>query len=253
MPWEEFKLEREGNTLRGSILFPEGTTSPLTALCICHGIPSGQPADPGDEGYPGLAHYFSELGLAVVIFNFRGTGPSEGNFDILGWTRDLRGVIDYLYGRRGIRRDKFFLMGFSGGGAVAIYCAAHDERVSHLISCATPAEFQFVKDKERIALFIEHCRRIGIIRDQDFPSALEEWIQGFDLIAPRRWIREISPRPLLILHGAQDELIEKRQAEILFEEAREPKELFIIEGCGHKLRLFPQAMELARNWIDKYL
>ena len=110
------------------------------ALCLCHGIPAGPP-DPSDRGYPLLAERFCSQGFLVLIFNFRGCGESEGNFDILGWCRDLEAAIDYVHQLEGMDKSHLSLMGFSGGAAVAVYVAAEDKRVSSVVACACPAEF----------------------------------------------------------------------------------------------------------------
>ena len=90
-------LEVEGINLSGQLYLPgEEASSPT--VCVCHGIPSGKPPDPDDGGYPLLAENTCREGLAVLIFNFRGTGESDGNLDMLGWTRDLGAAIDYLWG-----------------------------------------------------------------------------------------------------------------------------------------------------------
>jgi fermentation-respiration switch protein FrsA (DUF1100 family) len=254
MATQEISLNSEGNPIIGNIFFPDRINpDKVPALCICHGIPSGNPPDPQDPGYPYLAQYLSALGLIVVIFNFRGTGLSGGNFDILGWTRDLSTIINFLCSKNEIREDKIFLMGFSGGAAVSIYYAAQDPRISYLITCASPAEFTFCHHPQQIQVFLEHCRTIGIIRDRDFPPSLETWADGFKTISPKDWIKKISPRPLLIIHGEEDDLVKVDHAKILYAHALEPKELSILKGAGHRLRLVKEAMSLAKAWIQKHL
>jgi fermentation-respiration switch protein FrsA (DUF1100 family) len=46
-------------------------------------------------------------------------------------------------------------------------------------------------------------------------------------------IREISPRPLLITHGGADDIVPVQHANLLFQAAEEPKELWIVPGVGH--------------------
>ena len=94
-------LEVDGIPVSGRLYLPDGN-SRHPAVCVCHGIPSGKPSDSDDGGYPLLAERICQEGFAVLIFNFRGAGDSGGNLDILGWTRDLTAVIDYLWdGRHG--------------------------------------------------------------------------------------------------------------------------------------------------------
>lgn len=250
MKREEIYLDSEGNKIMGNIFIPDKIYSgKAQTLCICHGIPSGAPPDPNDPGYPQLAQDFCKMGLVTMIFNFRGTGLSNGNFDIMGWTKDLFVVLDFLYGREEVDKEAIFLMGFSAGAAVSIYCAAHDSRVSYVVSCACPAEFPFAQDLEQTQIFLQHCRTISIIRDKDFPPSLEFWAEGFKTISPKEWINKISPRPILIIQGEADELVNASHAWTLYNNAAQPKELALIPGAGHRLRLEKEAMDKAKTWI----
>ncbi len=240
-------FELEGLKLVGEVYIPE-QKEPYPALCLCHGVPRGIP-DASDRGYPFLAQRFCDVGFLTLIFNFRGTGNSGGNFDILGWTRDLEAALDYLDNMTEVDKSKIFLMGFSGGAAVSVYVAAKDPRVSSLVTCACPARFRPFPDAERAKLAIEHFRGIGIIRDKDFPASLEEWLDGFSQISAIDRIEKISPRPLLIVHGAQDDVVDPSQAWALYEKAGEPKEMLMVEGAGHRLRVDERAMEGALNWL----
>jgi fermentation-respiration switch protein FrsA (DUF1100 family) len=43
----------------------------------------------------------------------------------------------------------------------------------------------------------------------------------------------ISPRPLLLMHGTADPSVRHQNSELLFERAKEPKDLWLCEGAGH--------------------
>ena len=234
----------------GELRLPEGAAK-YPALCICHGIPSGKPADPNDKGYPDLADRFCRAGFVILIFNFRGTGLSGGNFDMMGWVHDLRGAIDYLHSCSQVDRSRIYLMGFSGGAAASAYVAAHDARVARLVLCACPAEFRRIVTERKADFSIDRFRQIGLIRDKDFPPSLDDWANSFRDITPLNWIDRIAPRPLLMLQGKDDDLIEEEQAWRLYEKAGEPKEIAIVAGAGHKLRLSGQAMEIALAWLKR--
>jgi len=245
---ENVHLTLEGIDILGELYLPEdGKVSP--ALCICHGIPSGKPADPADGGYPLLAEKFCNTGFITLIFNFRGAGISGGDFDLMGWTRDLEAAVDYLYSHPKVEKYKLCLMGFSGGAAVSTYVAAHDRRVSKVVLCACPAEFSGFTEQKKVEDIIENYRSIQIIRNKDFPPSQEEWIKGFRDVSPIQWIDKIAPRQLLILHGEEDELIGIDHARRLYKAAREPKDIAIIEGGEHKLRLSEKAMDTALEWL----
>jgi fermentation-respiration switch protein FrsA (DUF1100 family) len=72
---------------------------------------------------------------------------------------------------------------------------------------------------------------------------------GFNKVKPIEWIKKISPRPLLIIHGTQDDVVYPSSARELYERAGEPKQIVMIDGAGHRLRLEERAMDCALNWL----
>jgi len=242
-------LEVDGIKLAGQLYLPgEGNQTPYPTICVCHGIPARLP-DPSDRGYPLLAEKICGEGFVVLIFNFRGCGFSGGNLDILGWTRDLKVAIDYLWALPQVDRSHLSLLGFSGGAAVSIYVAAQDKRVSSLVACACPAEFTFLTEADEPQSIVEHFRSIGTIRDKDFPPSIEEWLNGFRLVSPIRYIAEIAPRPLLLVHGRQDGVVAVAHAYKLYDRAGEPKQIIIVDGAEHRLRQNDMAMAIAIDWL----
>jgi alpha/beta superfamily hydrolase len=242
-------LQVDGIKLAGQFYLPgEGDHSHYPTVCVCHGIPARVP-DPSDSGYPLLAERICREGFAVLIFNFRGCGVSGGNLDLLGWTRDLKAVIDYLWTLPEVDRSHLSLFGFSGGAAVSIYVASQDKRVSSIATCACPAEFTFFTGVDDPQSIIEHFRGIGAIRDNNFPHSTEEWLSGFSLIRPIKYVAEIAPRPLLLVHGSEDEVVDVSHAHRLYDGAEEPKQIIVIGGAGHRLRQDDRAMAIVIDWL----
>jgi fermentation-respiration switch protein FrsA (DUF1100 family) len=230
----------------GQLYLPEGDR-PYQTVCTCHGIPAGIP-DPNDKGYASLAEYLCSNGLAVLIFNFRGTGLSGGNLDMLGWTRDMGAMLDYLYTLDEVDKSRLSLLGFSGGAAVSVYVAARDKRVSAVVCGACPAEFGEWTSRDPQSL-IKHFRDIGAIRDKDFPTSPQGWLDGFKVVKPIDYIARISPRPLLLVQGSGDETVSVDDAQRLYAKAGEPKKLAIVEGAGHRLRRDQGAMAIVLDWL----
>jgi len=133
----------------------------------------------------------------------------------------------------------------------SVYCAANDKRVSSVVACACPARFFDISEFSRIEEFLAYCREVGIIRDSSFPPSVEKWARGFDEVRPIEWIHKISPRPLLIIHGESDQTVPLSHARELYRKAKEPKEISIIPGAEHKLRLSEPAMNTALAWLKK--
>jgi len=246
-------LEVDNLKIVGQLYLPgEDDQSKYPAVCVCHGVPSGKPPDPNDGGYPQLAERICRHGFAVFIFNFRGTGASEGNLDILGWTRDLGAAIDYLYALPEVDNSRLSVLGFSGGAAVSVFVASKDKRVSYVIACSCPAQFTFLAANE-LQSMIERFRSIGAIRDKDFPRSVEEWVGGFRVVSPVEYVAGIAPRPLLLVHGNADEVVDVSHAHELYDRAEEPKQLAIIEGGGHRLRQNEKGVTIITDWLKSRL
>jgi fermentation-respiration switch protein FrsA (DUF1100 family) len=247
----EVSFLADGLRLSGRVyLVAEG--SPQPAVCICHGIPhggQGTDSDVRDRGYPGLAERICREGFTVMIFNFRGTGDSQGNFDIMGWTRDLGAALDYLAGLPEVAGSGFKLLGFSGGAAVSVYVAAQDMRVSSVAACACPAEFDALVSGGSALEVVTHFRKVGIIRDRDFPDSAGEWLDGFRLISPLNYVSRLSPRPLLLVHGSRDKTVAVSHARRLYAEAGEPRRMVIIDGVGHQLRRDERVVAKVVSWL----
>jgi pimeloyl-ACP methyl ester carboxylesterase len=176
---------------------------------------------------------------------------SEGNFDILGWARDLETGLDDLRRHSEVNREKVYLMGFSGGAAVSIYVAAHRKEIGGVISCASPADFQDLFTGRGLADFLAHAREVGIIRDPLFPPSIPGWQQAFDTVKPLHWIDQIPPRPLLLIQGSADEVVHPLDAHRLYEKVKRQADLYWIEGAGHRLRLEERAMNKALEWLKE--
>ncbi len=250
MKTEKISWKSDGLTIAGEVYIPPTPRRGLPGLILCHGIPA-QTKGPDDRGYPLLAERFCRAGFFVLIFNFRGAGLSEGNFDILGWGRDLEAGFLYLGQRPEVDPRRVFLMGFSGGGAAAIYAAAKHPEITGLVSCASPAEFKDILTRKGLEDFLSHARKVGIVRDPGFPSSLEEWRKSFAVIRPLDWIGRVPPRPILILHGTKDDVVPVDHAHRLYARVEGKADLALVEGAGHRLRVEEKAMEKAEEWLKK--
>ena len=186
-----------------------------------------------------------------MIFNFRGAGLSEGHFDIMGWTRDLSVALDFFCDYDGVDKMRISVMAFSGGAMTAIYVTAQDERIKALVSCCSPVSITFAKKIEDVEAFIENQRQISISRNSLPTQTTEQIMENFKRVDPLLCVDRISHRPLLIIHGDKDDLVDPAQAYMIYEVAKEPKELAMIAGVGHRLRHEEDAMKVATAWLKK--
>jgi alpha/beta superfamily hydrolase len=68
-----------------------------------------------------------------------------------------------------------------------------------------------------------------------------------------RQVDELSPRPLLLIHGSRDRNLPAICSQHIYDWAREPKELVIYQGSGHFLRECREELHaLLKDWlVDK--
>lgn len=251
---EDFRLDSDGILLSASLFVPPGS-GPHPGLVVCHGMPVGPQTDAaapvvleGGFDYPSLAEWCAWEGFATVIFNFRGTGQSGGNFHQLGWVQDLDSVVSWLRERPEIDSSRVALLGSSLVAAVAIYVAAHRQDVAGLVSFASPA---VMGARPNPAEAVERLRKLNMIRDPDFPPSLEEWAREGQQLSPVQWVDRIAPRPLLLLHGDADDTVNPDDVHTLFERAGEGKELQVLSGVGHRFRQEKTAVATALEWLKK--
>ncbi len=221
----------------------------VPGLVLCHGFPSG-PGGAATSGqtYPELAERLvADTGWAVLAFNFRGTGTSEGDFSLAGWLDDLRAVIDYLLAAGGI--SGVWVAGSGTGGALALCEAGEDERVRGVATMSARADFgDWAANPER---FLAHARSIGVIDDPDFPADFGAWSRELREIRPTALIAKIPPRPILIVHGADDDIVPIDDARILTDAAGDAVELSVLSDAGHRLRHDPRAVALILGWMER--
>ena len=222
---------------------------PRPALVLCHGFPAGpRGALTSAQTYPDLAdHLAAETGWTVLAFNFRGTGESQGNFSLLGWLDDVRAAVDHAVDMP--RNGGVWVAGSSAGGALALCEAAEVDRILGVATLAAPAEFDNWASDARA--FLAHCRVVSVIRDSGFPPDVESWASEFKKVQPLSAVAEISPRPMLLMHGSDDPTVPVSDARALADASGGQADLRVIAGAGHRLRHDPRAVAALMGWMER--
>ncbi len=235
MHTEKIELVVNGFKVRGTLCLPIEVKR-CSVFVTLHGLPfSPEPVE--QKGYLDFAYMVVKRGAAAALLNLRGTDGSEGCFGLSAWVEDAESCLRYLRSRlKGYRQ---YLLGFSAGGVVAIYAAANNKEVDGVVSCS--ASYQPLS--QRIARpLLEKALSAGVIRGGRSPSFIDQVLSESQRYAPSKWIRAIAPRPTLIAHGRFDDLVPVGDAYRLFEKAREPKKLLLLDA-GHRLRANPSDAE----------
>src|SRR5919108_5049333 len=162
----------------------------------------------------------------VLQFDFRGHGGSDPGLVTLGSLerRDVAAAVRFVQGR-GL--GPVALLGVSMGAATAIL-SAPEVPVAAVVADAAFADL--------------HHPIANRMRELGYPLARlgSRAIVAAAALRARTWLRSplravsrITPRALLVIAPHGDRLIEWTQGRRLYEAAREPKELYIVEGAEH--------------------
>ena len=109
----------ENLTLEGVISIPESKdTIPCVTLCHPHPLYGG---DMYNDIIINIAQNLYQLGIAALLFNFRGVGNSQGSFDNgNGEVTDIISAYNYLTTIPNINPDKIGVAGYSFGASITL-------------------------------------------------------------------------------------------------------------------------------------
>ena len=145
------------------------------------------------------AKAMSRIGCAVLRFNFRGAGASEGGFSGgPGEQADFRAALDFMHDR--YPGARLWAAGMSFGARVSLTVGAEDPRVSSLIGIALPVtgyDLDAVMNSAKPKFFV-HGER-----DELFPLKEMRAFYG----------RAAEPKELIVIDGA-DHLFDGRVTEV---------------------------------------
>lgn len=153
-----------------------------------------------------------QLGVTVLIFNYRGYGTSEGRASEAGTYSDITGAINFL-NKRGWDTDRIILFGRSLGAAVGLEGSLRSAPAGLIME----APFTSIKAMGR-----HHYPLL---------NSLLGWLIGakYDNLSK---IADLEA-PLLIIHGKNDNICPPSMAEELYARAPQEKQIFWIPAAGH--------------------
>lgn len=163
-------------------------------------------------------------GYDVFAFDYRGYGKSEGSPTLEGVHIDAKAALETVFNLPQANKGHIFISGQSLGGAVAVYTvatSAYKDRIKALIIDSAFSSYRRVS-REKFA---------QLIITWPFQYPLSFFFN--DYFSPARWIKEVSPVPLLIMHGDNDRIVPVHHGSLLHEAASSPKEFWLVKGVGH--------------------
>jgi dipeptidyl aminopeptidase/acylaminoacyl peptidase len=167
----------------------------------------------------------SRAGFGILALDLPGHGKSEGRSQWgLPERRAISAAVDWLTVRPDVNPDRIGALGMSMGGYVLTQAAAVDARIRAVVLVSTPHDV--------VAQNWHASRRWGLL--SQLPCHLALRASGMPLdMRPLDIAGTLSPRPLLVIAGALDDLVTPTMAERIFCAAGEPKELHVVAGAHH--------------------
>lgn len=153
-------------------------------------------------------------GFDVFIVDWRGYGKSGGHPDHMNVLEDSRLALNYFLSRSDEKKPKKIIWGLSLGGQVAIRLAREfPDRFDALVTEGSVCSFEQAATDYYHKVFKIPVRLFGK--------------KGY---SAEKDIKKIDHLPKLIIHSTEDKEISFKNAEILFQNAKEPKSLLRIKG-----------------------
>jgi fermentation-respiration switch protein FrsA (DUF1100 family) len=211
-----------GIDLRGR--FFAGSSHALIVLVSGYG-------DTQDQMLP-FAEFLHRAGFSTLTFNGRARATSGGEYVTLGALeqKDLISVVDYATSRNDVDPHRIGVLGISLGGATAILAAAQDKHIRAVVD-----DCGFSDAPSVINASFEHFIHLPAIPFAPVTVWIASHRAGVDVnaVRPMDVIEEISPRPILIIHGLADYVVPLANSERNFAAAKNPKELWLVSGAKH--------------------
>ncbi len=235
MKMERVSFESEGYKIAAVLHLPDEKKPPC--VIASHGLLSSKDS----EKYIALGERISKEGIAMLRFDFRGIGESEGSLEEDTVSRriaDLDSALAFIksYPGMGIRVG---LLGSSLGGYISLIGASRAKEIRAVVIWATPFHLDDLKSNQGT---------------EGYPLPGEAFFKDL----PKHRLLPLLPKisNCLVIHGEKDELVPVDQAWEIFHCLGAPKEVRVIEDADHRLTNpahRQRAIDLSVGWFKKFL
>ncbi|MEO1149031.1 MAG: alpha/beta fold hydrolase [Cyanobacteria bacterium J06638_22] len=158
---------------------------------------------------------FHQMGLSVLLVDYRGYGMSDGGFPQEATVyEDAQASWEFLVNELGYRPEQVFIYGHSLGGAIAIDLAIRQPDAAGLM---VQGSFTSMLD------MANRTTSFGWLPIDQLLT------QRFDSIAKVPQLQ----MPVFFMHGLEDDQIPADMSEMLHAASPEPKRLWLVPDAGH--------------------
>jgi dienelactone hydrolase len=204
---------------------------------------------PGRSGTRLQARMLARHGYGVLLFDRRGEGESEGDWNVFGWQgeRDAHAAVRFLQTRADVDPERIGGIGRSVGGEMLIEAAAESDAFKAVVS--EGGSGRSVRDE-----LANHGFRVGELTGLATQAVLTGAVAVFTNNLPPEDLKSlagrISPRAAFFIYGEHGQGgSEKKPNQGFYAEAGEPKELWEVPGAQHVGGITTQPTEYERRVI----
>jgi fermentation-respiration switch protein FrsA (DUF1100 family) len=169
-------------------------------------------------------------GHNILAFEYYGHGTVVGEPITLGYREmnDFLGAVTYAKMRN--PTAKIGAMGYSMGAAVTIMGSARVLDIEAIV-----ADSAFATHRRVVEYAVRRRTHLPFVLFEWVTDALLSWRAGyrFHQVEPLRDIGCLAPRPILLIHGLRDSVVDPQDAPLLYDAAGEPKELWLLPDAEH--------------------
>jgi putative redox protein len=245
--WQTIKFKNSrGLTLAGLLHAPAGMDGPV--VVVCHGFTGGKE---GGGRALAMGEELGARGYNVLLFDFSGNGESEGLFEnitLSGQIDDLNCAVDWCTGKG---MGPVFTLGRSFGGSTVICHAAGDPRVAGVCTWAAPAKLKELFTEFAEGPVDEEGDLFALAGNEGIAYLRKAFFTDLDRYDVPQLAGNISPRPLLIIQGENDDVVPPGDAGLIFRGAKEPKQLVYVPGADHQFSgHYRQVWDTFFAWLE---
>lgn len=142
--------------------------------------------------------------------------------------KDVIAALNFLENDKGA--ESIGVMGFSMGAAASMIVMAKDHRIkAGIFSGSYTNSIDVLAEQAKVIYGLPRYPLIPMV------AIFFAWRGDLDLdeINPEKYISQISPRPVYIMHGTADKTVSFEHGQRLFEAAKEPKQFWRVENGKH--------------------
>jgi fermentation-respiration switch protein FrsA (DUF1100 family) len=169
-------------------------------------------------------YWLPSKGFNVFLYDYRGYGLSNGEPELADIVLDLKTAYETLLDQPEVDPDKVVLFGQSLGGAIGAYgavTAIGPERIRALVVESAFASYRKIAREKLDSFFLT------------WPLQWPLSLLVDDGYSPVNVISQLHPTPLLVIHGAKDNIVPLHHGVALFDAALQPKQMWIVSHGGH--------------------